>query len=610
MSVFDSFPLMNAYSINLDWIIRKMAELEKYVEDYTALNKVAYAGVWDITKQYPQWALVTDGDTSWLSLKPVPVGVPLENAEYWQKLADLDPRIAGLVTQVSGLVTQVQELEKKTSNIYNVKDFGATGDGTTDDYGAIQNCMDFAMSKGGGKIVFPSGIYNISKTLVVRPHTKTNPNDKMQNIHFQKMDILQLCGEGFCEIKASASMDYMLKFDDFTYPGNEGGYSNFYSRIENIQLNGGGLAECGVYIYQALHATFERNRIFNVTSTGIKIYGYGELYIANNVIKAPKFCIDSTSGGDSCIFKNDFYPSSTGVCYRGTAYCGSTLFQKNTAVPYDIESASENKSVGVRLYNGKWVGANALTGPVFIANNSFDDIATCVDLYSENPVNNVADIECYHNKISAGYPNTDQRFIVANGVTQIIVHDNCAGIKPGYSLPLHSFIEAINSSAINVHDNVICGSKYGAIILYNCTDCEVKSNTIYAYALSDAGSGAIIFSGNSNNNFAIGNVINQNGNISEYPNLSKNGIVEIETADWNNAHENIFIGQIDAEYRKIGSNSKIYSTLEGYSAPTSKYWLIGSVCKNLQPYADGRTIEWVCAESGTPGRWGAVKWIE
>ena len=101
MGLFDSFPLSNAYSVNLDWIMRKIRELEKYVSDYTAVNNVAYAGVWDITKQYPQWAIVTDGDTSYLSNKPVPAGVPLENVEYWTKLADLDPRISGIIRELS-----------------------------------------------------------------------------------------------------------------------------------------------------------------------------------------------------------------------------------------------------------------------------------------------------------------------------------------------------------------------------------------------------------------------------------------------------------------------------------------------------------------------------
>ena len=41
----------------------------------------------------------------------------------------------------------------------NVCDFGATGDGTTDDTAAIQHAID----EGIGLITFPRGIYRITK---------------------------------------------------------------------------------------------------------------------------------------------------------------------------------------------------------------------------------------------------------------------------------------------------------------------------------------------------------------------------------------------------------------------------------------------------------------
>ena len=56
----------------------------------------------------------------------------------------------------------------KLAETISVKDFGATGDGTTDDTTAIQNCLNsFTQSTGGGTIYFPAGTYIISASLIV-----------------------------------------------------------------------------------------------------------------------------------------------------------------------------------------------------------------------------------------------------------------------------------------------------------------------------------------------------------------------------------------------------------------------------------------------------------
>ena len=54
-----------------------------------------------------------------------------------------------------------------TTAWYNVAaDYGAAGDGTTDDTTAIQNAIDAAEAAGGGTIYFPRGTYKITATLV------------------------------------------------------------------------------------------------------------------------------------------------------------------------------------------------------------------------------------------------------------------------------------------------------------------------------------------------------------------------------------------------------------------------------------------------------------
>ncbi|WP_426153562.1 glycosyl hydrolase family 28-related protein, partial [Pseudomonas sp. DC3000-4b1] len=46
--------------------------------------------------------------------------------------------------------------------IFNVKDFGAVGDGVTDDTAAMQKAIDAASAAGGGTVFVPSGTYIVS----------------------------------------------------------------------------------------------------------------------------------------------------------------------------------------------------------------------------------------------------------------------------------------------------------------------------------------------------------------------------------------------------------------------------------------------------------------
>lgn len=52
---------------------------------------------------------------------------------------------------------------QKLNEIISVKDFGAVGDGVTNDTVAIQNAIDYAASLGGGIVKLPSGNYLISQ---------------------------------------------------------------------------------------------------------------------------------------------------------------------------------------------------------------------------------------------------------------------------------------------------------------------------------------------------------------------------------------------------------------------------------------------------------------
>lgn len=53
-----------------------------------------------------------------------------------------------------------------SQRVYNVKNYGAVGDGSTDDTAAIQSAINACFSGGGGIVYFPVGIYIIGGALV------------------------------------------------------------------------------------------------------------------------------------------------------------------------------------------------------------------------------------------------------------------------------------------------------------------------------------------------------------------------------------------------------------------------------------------------------------
>ena len=75
---------------------------------------------------------------------------------------DASGNINGLVKSTGS--TTARSLANRFTDVVNVKDFGAVGDGVTDDTAAIQ-----AAFNAGYNVVFPEGVYNVTSTLYIRP---------------------------------------------------------------------------------------------------------------------------------------------------------------------------------------------------------------------------------------------------------------------------------------------------------------------------------------------------------------------------------------------------------------------------------------------------------
>lgn len=88
-----SYPYTDFHEMNLDWLLAQIKKLTIDFDTFVNLNTIKYADplLWNITRQYEKNTLVqNDIGNTFLSKKAVPVGISLENTEYWLQVADFD----------------------------------------------------------------------------------------------------------------------------------------------------------------------------------------------------------------------------------------------------------------------------------------------------------------------------------------------------------------------------------------------------------------------------------------------------------------------------------------------------------------------------------------
>ena len=93
MGLFDHFPYTNVHELNLDWILSMMKALEAEWEAFTAGNSLQFADpmLHDISKTYAKNTIVLDGNgNAYVSLQAIPVGVGLQNGDYWLMVFDYE----------------------------------------------------------------------------------------------------------------------------------------------------------------------------------------------------------------------------------------------------------------------------------------------------------------------------------------------------------------------------------------------------------------------------------------------------------------------------------------------------------------------------------------
>jgi len=101
-----------------------------------------------------------------LALKANVVDLTTSNVTEGSNLYFTNTRAISAFTQGTGITIAANGRITANVDYINVKDYGATGDGITDDKAAIQSAIDLAVASKG-TIYFPSGTYRISNVLTI-----------------------------------------------------------------------------------------------------------------------------------------------------------------------------------------------------------------------------------------------------------------------------------------------------------------------------------------------------------------------------------------------------------------------------------------------------------
>lgn len=185
--------------------------------------------------------------------------------------------------------TGLNNIEKGINNIYltrgkNVVDFGAKGDGISDDTAAIQAALDAVHADGGGEVYIPAGTYILSNSLTMYSYTKLIGST-----------------QNAVKIKQTNIAVPHIKSDDIIYPtikdiyfegmgmDSAGGGGIVFGRInhdnvEGINMENVTIAQSaggGIAVSCPITSVFSNVVAIGVVGNGFSFYGGGTSVVMN-----------------------------------------------------------------------------------------------------------------------------------------------------------------------------------------------------------------------------------------------------------------------------------------------------------------------------------------
>ena len=184
--------------------------------------------------------------------------------------------------------------KKKARDVLNVKDFGAKGDGSTDDTAAIQAAIDYAVAAGRRSVYFPAGTYIVTSPLHAQVETGTTTVGGSTKSRYAYGMGLTLRGEqvGKTVLRKTGQTTYTIPANNNINGGSTvdttlffGGTEGTGLYVSDLSIENASTDECCAIYATRARCILER---LNVCTNSHGIYLYGWLNNLTDIIITAK----------------------------------------------------------------------------------------------------------------------------------------------------------------------------------------------------------------------------------------------------------------------------------------------------------------------------------
>ena len=357
-----------------------------------------------------------------------------------------------------------------SGEVYNVKEFGAKGDGTTDDTSAIQAAITAAAATGG-RVVFPPGVYLVSNLTGASNVQLWGAGASATTVSTNNVEGTTL------RFKSGSSGD-MIKFE---------GKSNF--SIRNIQWDYNSLSADGTAIAIAnngggnpsTHFDITDCSIINIDCTSISNAKYGIIVVASNNFWIErnyiKFSVSSNKPNEAIATTAD---ANTYNGVINANHCDGSAIQ---ADGHDMK-VTNNRVHDFKFGGGITVNPASSNHDNLICGNSVynstgRDISEtwCNGIENWGPRTVISNNVC-HNNSGSGIGNAASQCIVTNNTC----YDNGVGVaSPNVNYDTFGITIVYGSSTYNASESVYLGNR--------CFDTRSGGSKTQTYGIADLSSG-------------------------------------------------------------------------------------------------------------------------